>query len=101
MAMKFVSVKELDELLNDPAGFQLIDVRESYEYEDWNLGGDNMPLDTVLSNKDKISKDKKVVFCCMTGKRSSAMTHTLERKFGMHNLYSLQGGLENYRESKL
>ena len=100
MSMKFISVEELDKMLSDPSSFQLIDVREPYEYEDWNLGGDNIPLDTVLSSTEKISTDKKVVFCCMSGKRSSAMTHTLERKFGMKNLYSLQGGLEGYLESK-
>ena len=98
--MKFISVQDLDRMISDKSDFQLIDVRESYEYEDSNIGGINIPLGEILSETDRIQKDKPVVLCCKSGKRSAAMTLTLERKFGMDNLLTLEGGLESYFESK-
>ena len=38
--------------------FQLIDVREEFEYEVSNLGGLLIPLGGILIEADKISKDK-------------------------------------------
>jgi len=98
--MKFISVQDLYRMISDKSDFQLIDVRESYEYEDSNIGGMNIPLGEILGETDRIPKDKPVVLCCKSGKRSAAMTLTLERKFGMDNLLTLQGGLELYFESK-
>ena len=98
--MKFISNTELKKMIVEKQDFQLIDVREEYEYEDWNIGGENIPLGNILNKTDRISKEKPVVFCCKTGKRSAAMTHTLERKFGMTNLMTLRGGLESYQEIK-
>ena len=74
----------------------IIDVRESYEFEDENIGGINIPLDTLLEKRHEIPSEKKVIFCCRTGKRSSAMAHTLERKFGLSNIYTLKDGLDSY-----
>ena len=78
--------------------FQIIDVREDYEFDDGNIGGLNIPLGEILSNLSKIPGNKPVVLCCKTGKRSAAMTLTLERKHGMKNLLTLKGGLESYFE---
>ena len=94
--MNKISKKELEQLLDTKDDIQLIDVRESYEFEDKNIGGINIPLDDVLESKNQIASDKKVIFCCKSGKRSSAMASTLERKFGMKNLYTLEGGLTAY-----
>jgi rhodanese-related sulfurtransferase len=98
--MKYVSVHELDEMISKKKDMQLIDVRESYEFEDENIGGENIPLNDILSQTERIARDKPVVFCCKTGKRSAAMAHTLERKFELSNLFTLEGGLENYFNTK-
>lgn len=94
--MKIISAHELKNKLNQNEDLQLIDVRETYEFEEENIGGENIPLSDVLANKERLAADKPVVFCCRTGKRSSAVTLTLERKFGMDNLYSLEGGVEGF-----
>lgn len=94
--MKYISCPDLEKKLKENNGIQLIDVRESYEYEEQNIGGINVPLAELIEKKDLISKNKDVVICCKTGKRSAAMSFALERKFGLKNLYTLQGGLENY-----
>ena len=98
--MKLVSASDFDQMLSNRIDFQLIDVRENYEFEEHNAGGVNIPLSDVLSHADQLNNDKKVVFCCKSGTRSAAMIHTLERKFGMQNLYYLEGGIESYFESK-
>ncbi|MEQ8323942.1 MAG: rhodanese-like domain-containing protein [Vicingaceae bacterium] len=94
--MKLLSKEELDQMIQSNQEFMLIDVRESYEFEEQNLGGTNIPLDEVLRRKDEIPSEIKVVMCCKSGKRSAAMVHTLNRKFGFNNLSSLEGGLSGY-----
>src|ERR1700743_3941996 len=90
--MKEVSVQELKEKMDNGENFQLIDVREDFEYETSNIGGLLIPLGGVLIEADKISKDKPVVIMCRSGKRSAAAIMQLEQK-GYTNLYNLQGGI--------
>lgn len=97
--MKYISVADLNQMLTSKEDVQIIDVRESYEFEDENIGGINIPLAELLNQTDKIEKNKTVILCCKSGKRSAAMTLTLERKFGMNNVVSLKGGLESYYSS--
>jgi rhodanese-related sulfurtransferase len=94
--MKEISVQELKQMIDNKEDFQLIDVREEYEYEWANLGGELIPLGTIVNNLDKIKKDKKVIIHCKSGARSSAVIDTLEKQFGFTNLYNLKGGIMSY-----
>lgn len=97
--MNTITSQELKTKIDNNEDFQLIDIREDYEFEDYNLGGENMPLDTVMSSTDKINTNKMVVFCCNSGKRSAAIIHTLKRKLNLTELYSLKGGISEYYET--
>jgi len=90
--MKEISVQELKEMRDKGEDFQLIDVREEFEYEVSNLGGTLIPLGGILIEADKISKDKPVIVQCRSGKRSAAAIMQLEQ-LGYTNLYNLQGGI--------
>lgn len=90
--MKEISVQELQEKLDNNEDFQLIDVREDFEYEMSNLGGLLIPLGGILIEADKISKDKPVVVMCRSGKRSAVAIAQLEAQ-GFTNLTNLQGGI--------
>jgi rhodanese-related sulfurtransferase len=90
--MKEISVQELKEKMDNKEDFQLIDVREEFEYEVSNLGGLLIPLGGILIEADKISKDKFVIMHCRSGKRSAAAIMQLEQ-LGYTNLYNLQGGI--------
>jgi rhodanese-related sulfurtransferase len=90
--MTEISVQELKEKLDNKEDFQLIDVREDFEYEVSNLGGVSIPLGGVLIEADKISKDKPVVIMCRSGKRSAAAIMQLEQ-LGYTNLANLHGGI--------
>ena len=91
--VKEVTVKELYDLQVKGADFQLIDVREPYEYEISNLDAVLIPLKSVLENVDKIESDKQVIIHCRSGKRSADAIRDLERKYGFKNLYNLKGGI--------
>jgi len=97
--MNTITSQELKTKIDNNEDFQLIDIREDYEFEDYNLGGVNLPLDTVMSSTDKINTNKMVVFCCNSGKRSAAIIHTLKRKLNLTELYSLKGGISEYYET--
>lgn len=91
--MKEITVLELKQKIENQEDFQLIDVREPFEYEMSNLQGENIPLAGVLIEADKISKDKPVVVQCRSGARSAAAIMQLEQNFGYTNLYNLKGGI--------
>lgn len=95
--MKEISVDELQELIDNQADFQLIDVREVSEYEQANIGGELIPLQTVPNHIDKIAKDKQVVIMCRSGKRSANAVAFLEQQAGFDNLYNLAGGILDWK----
>ncbi len=90
--MKEITVEELKNMKEKGEDFQLIDVREDFEYEMSNLNGENIPLGGILIETDKISNDKPVVVMCRSGKRSAMAIMQLEQQ-GFTNLYNLQGGI--------
>jgi rhodanese-related sulfurtransferase len=98
LIMKEISVRELKEKMDKGEDFQLIDVREDFEYEMSNLGGTLIPLGGILIEAEQISKDKPVIVQCRSGKRSAAAIMQLEQQFGFNNLYNLTGGILAWAE---
>ena len=94
--MKEVTPAELKTLKDTNANFQLIDVREQYEFDEANLNGELIPMGEVLDNVEKISKEKQVVIHCRSGKRSATVISALESEHGFTNLYNLKGGILAY-----
>ena len=96
--VKSISVSEFLELQNSDEPFQLIDVREDFEYEISNIDGIHIPLADVEDEVDQIVSDKKVVIHCKAGGRSKKAIQLLEKDFGFTNLYNLTGGIDAYYE---
>ncbi len=94
--MKEITVQQLKEKLDSKEDIQIIDVREEYEFDIANLGGELIPLATVLENADRISKNKPVIVHCKGGVRSATAIMNLESRFGFTNLYNLKGGILAY-----
>lgn len=90
--MQEITVKGLKQKIDNKEDFQLIDVRETFEYEMSNIGGENIPLAGILIETDRISKDKPVIVHCRSGKRSAIAIMQLEH-LGYTNLYNLKGGI--------
>ncbi len=99
--VKEISVTELKALKDQGADFQLIDVREEYEYDIANLanlGAELIPLATVPANAERITKGKQVIIHCRSGARSANAVRLLESQFGFDNLYNLKGGILAYAD---
>lgn len=90
--MRTITVVELKNLIEKGEEFQLIDVRESYEHEFCNIGGELIPLGEVMNNLDRIDTSKKVIIYCRTGVRSATLISILDT-MGYENLYNLEGGI--------
>ena len=91
--MKEISVRELKEKMDKKEPFQLIDVREQYEYDMANISGELIPMKDMIEQYDRIESDKPVIIHCRSGSRSAAVIHELEARFGFTNLYNLKGGI--------
>ena len=90
--MKEISCAELKKMIDGKEDFQLIDVREEHEVDIASIGGELIPMGDVMDNLDKISKEKKVVLFCRSGKRSGAVAQALEQN-GYTNIHNLKGGI--------
>ncbi|TYP93766.1 adenylyltransferase and sulfurtransferase [Fodinibius salinus] len=93
-----VSVNKYKSWIESDEEVQLIDVREPHEVEIAEIGGELIPLDQILDHSDKISRDKKVVVHCRSGKRSSDAIKKLQEKYDFDNLYNLKGGILAWSE---
>jgi len=90
--MKEIPCVELKKMMDNKDDFQLIDVREEHEVDIATIGGELIPMGDVVDNLDKISKDKKVIVYCRSGKRSGAIVQSLEQN-GFTNIHNLKGGI--------
>ena len=90
--MKTINAKEFKNLLKNNNNFQIIDIREPYEYEDGALTNENIPLDKMMTSLNKIHRDHPVIIYCQSGKRASAIIYMLEKEYKLENLYNLEGG---------
>lgn len=93
-----VTAEELHEYRQQGKKFTLIDVREPYEYEAGNLGGDLIPVGNIAAHTRDIPKEGMVILHCKSGARSSRAIKLLSERFGYQNLKNLKGGIIAYRD---
>jgi molybdopterin/thiamine biosynthesis adenylyltransferase/rhodanese-related sulfurtransferase len=88
-----ITIDELNTwLLQTPDEIYLIDVREGYEFEDYNIGGINIPLYELKEHITSLPRNKKLIFCCHTGQRSKMAVQLLKPAY-KGNMYSLKNGI--------
>lgn len=93
--MKQISVIELRDLMQTETDLQIIDIRETYEFDFSNLGvtARSIPMAEILDRLSEIQTTGKVVMHCRSGKRSEAMIDYLEVHHNFQNLHNLTGGI--------
>ncbi len=97
--MKSISPKELNSFIeSDNSNFQLIDIRDEYEYDICCIGGEKINMYSIPDNIDKLSKNKKIIIYCRTGVRSANIVNLLEKNFSFDNVYNLDGGIMRWRD---
>ncbi len=88
-----ITIEELENWLEKaPDEVYLVDVRENYEFDDFNIGGINIPFDELTDNLESFPKNKKIVFCCLSGQRSKMAIDLLKPVFA-GEMYSLRNGI--------
>ena len=88
---------QLKEWLTNGIKFNLIDIREEYEREDYKLNDTYfIPMGDMLSSLEKIDKSTPTVFYCESGNKSKTVVSILKRK-GYNKVYSLLGGLIQWK----
>lgn len=88
-----ITPQELKQRLDRGDDIFLLDVRESYEREICNIGGELIPKDTVAAEIAKIPRDKEVIVYCRSGGRSQAVAQELKNRHGFTNVSNLAGGM--------
>lgn len=74
----------------------LVDVREAWEREAFNIGGMHISLGELAARYREIPTDKEVVVYCEKGIRSVIAIQRLEGA-GFANLINLSGGMKAWR----
>ena len=97
--MKDITVEELKQKLDNKEPVVLIDVREAYEYEEFNLGGKLIPLGNLMGSLNELEeyRDKEVVIYCRSGARSGAAKDALAQ-LGYKNVRNLLGGVLDWQK---
>ncbi|MEL0009239.1 MAG: rhodanese-like domain-containing protein [Flammeovirgaceae bacterium] len=97
--MKKILPLELKKLMDlDDDSYQLIDIRDEYEYDICCIGGEKINMYSIIDNLDKLSKEKKVIIYCRTGSRSSNVVNLLDKSYSFQNVYNLEGGIMKWRD---
>jgi len=90
--MNEITVTELKRMRDAGEDHQLIDVREEYEFDAANIGGELIPMGTIPDHLDQISTQKPVIIHCKSGARSANIVRYLESR-GFSNTSNLKGGI--------
>ncbi len=96
--MKQISAAEFK--ARDAGDYVLIDVREAWERELYNIGGLHIPMDELFKKAAELPRDKEVILYCEKGIRSVIAIQRLEAQ-GFSNLTNLAGGMKAWKASNL
>ena len=98
--MQTISVEELKARIDAGETLHLLDVREPFEHEDFNIGGVLLPLGKIQTlQTDDIEdwKGQEVICYCRSGNRSGQACLILEGA-GFTNLKNLSGGMNAWQD---
>ena len=89
-----ITVQKLKEKMDAGEEFVLIDVREIYEHQEFNIGGTLIPMGTLPNAMDDLAqhKDEEVIVYCRSGNRSGMVQQFLLQQ-GFKNVLNLTGGM--------
>jgi rhodanese-related sulfurtransferase len=96
--MEDITVNELKERLEKGEKFHFFDVREEWEYEEDNLGANNIPLGELDHQLEQLAgiKHEEIVVHCRSGARSGNAKKYMETK-GFTKVRNVLGGILAYR----
>ena len=94
-----ITVEQLHKKMTSGEPFIFIDVRELYEYDEFNLGARLIPLGNLMTQLNEVSEDKdaEIVVHCRSGNRSG-MAKSLLTQAGYTQVRNLLGGVLDWQE---
>ena len=90
---KMMSIDEFKKIKMDQ-NYKIIDVRTIKEHQVFNLGGQNIPLDRIISEGIALDSSKKTIFYCKAGSRSQKAAKKATINNPTCEVYSLAGGVD-------
>ncbi len=89
-----ITIEELKERLDKGEALNLIDVREEYEFDEFNIGAKLIPLGELPERLEEIDawKDQEILIHCRSGARSGRAKEYLESE-GFSNVRNVLGGM--------
>lgn len=88
-----ISVQQLKTMKAENEDLVLIDVREEFEHQEFNIGGENIPLSNISEHSFDFKKGDEVVLYCQVGMRSRAAAEVLRRRYSGIEVFNLTGGI--------
>jgi rhodanese-related sulfurtransferase len=98
--MQLITVTELHERLAKGEKLNLVDVREPSENQEFNIGGELVPLGKIqrMEIEDlETLKNQEVICYCRSGNRSGQACQILDM-LGFTNTKNLQGGMLAWKQ---
>ena len=98
--MQIITVEELKARLDAGEKINLIDCREPHEYQEYNIGGQLIPLGRIQSMQiDELEdlKEEEVIVHCRSGQRSTVACLTMDA-MGFKNTKNLAGGVLAWKD---
>jgi adenylyltransferase/sulfurtransferase len=97
-AIPAMSACELKRKMDAREAFELIDVREPFEYEIARIDGSKLiPLGEITERTDELQREQTIVVHCHSGGRSAEAVRLLQQR-GFTNVYNLEGGIDAWSD---
>lgn len=94
-----ITVQELKERLSNNNIPLFLDIREEWEYEEFNIGAKNFPFYSMPQRLDELTdyKTQEIIIHCKTGNRGDKAIKFL-KQHGFVNVKNLEGGIQSFKE---
>src|SRR5438270_14912 len=97
-AIPGMSPQELKRRMDAGEPFELIDVREPFEYEIARIdGAKSIPLGEIAERTDELERDQPILVHCHSGQRSAQAVRLLQQR-GFTNVYNVEGGIDAWSD---
>ena len=92
--MEDITIDELKARMDKGEALHIVDVREEYEFDEFNIGAQLIPLGELTDRLDEIEdlKDVELIVHCRSGARSGRAKEYLESE-GFSKVRNLIGGM--------
>jgi hypothetical protein len=92
--MEDISIDELKARMEQGEALHIVDVREEYEFDEFNIGAQLIPLGELADRLDEIEdlKETELIVHCRSGARSGRAKEYLESE-GFNKVRNLIGGM--------